>query len=227
MWSRTVITTLRSGANFPGISYRSLFSTTHFPTPRRNFHRFSKKIDPKGKAVFITGCDTGTGYDLAIRLRNYGFYVYSGCLDPESPGGQRLHSCTKLEKGRLCVVPCDVTKWKEVQACSETVSKDIGERDLELWAVVNNAGVSILSEFEWVPMEQYEVSIWFLRILSSDRLQNVLTIFFVLILQEMMDVNCMGSVRVVKAFLPLLRESRGRLIIIASLAGKSSISKNC
>ncbi|GAV06758.1 hypothetical protein RvY_16692 [Ramazzottius varieornatus] len=34
----------------------------------------------------------------------------------------------------------------------------------------------------------------------------------------MIDVNCMGSIRVVKAFLPLLREARGRLIIMASLA---------
>lgn len=42
------------------------------------------------------------------------------------------------------------------------------------------------------------------------------------LLQKMMDVNAVGSVRVMKAFIPMLRESAGRIVIVASLSGKPS-----
>ena len=36
--------------------------------------------NPQGRAVFITGCDTGFGNDLARRLDELGFKVFAGCL---------------------------------------------------------------------------------------------------------------------------------------------------
>ncbi|EEC10383.1 estradiol 17-beta-dehydrogenase, putative [Ixodes scapularis] len=65
----------------------------------------------------------------------------------------------------------------------------------DLWAVVCNAGVNLFLEFEW--MSQRDVS-W------------------------MFDVNVHGTVRVVRAFLPLLRRSRGRLVLVSSYAGKNA-----
>lgn len=56
------------------------------------------------------------------------------------------------------VLQCDVTKWNEVLHSSELVAQEISDLNLELWAIVNNAGVCVLSEFEWIPLEQYEVS---------------------------------------------------------------------
>lgn len=35
----------------------------------------------------------------------------------------------------------------------------------------------------------------------------------------MLEVNTLGTVRVTKAFLPLLRESQGRVVCVASMAG--------
>jgi short-subunit dehydrogenase len=61
------------------------------------------------------------------------------------------------------------------------------------WALVNNAGIATFQEIEWCSVTQF---------------------------QQIMDVNVIGVVRVTKAFLPLLREGEGRVINVASLAGK-------
>ncbi|XP_031313852.1 17-beta-hydroxysteroid dehydrogenase type 2 isoform X2 [Camelus dromedarius] len=62
-----------------------------------------------------------------------------------------------------------------------------------LWAVVNNAGIfSYPADGELTPMTEYK---------------------------RCMAVNFFGTVEVTKAFLPLLRKSKGRLVNISSLAG--------
>ena len=45
------------------------------------------RIDPRGRGVFITGCDTGFGHDLAIKLDKLGFTVFAGCLVPSKYAG--------------------------------------------------------------------------------------------------------------------------------------------
>ncbi|KAH9380040.1 hypothetical protein HPB48_006144 [Haemaphysalis longicornis] len=62
-------------------------------------------------------------------------------------------------------------------------------RFAELWAVVANAGMMTSGLIEWMTMA------------------SITRIF---------DVNVFGVVRVVKKFLPLLRKSRGRAVIVAS-----------
>lgn len=63
----------------------------------------------------------------------------------------------------------------------------------ELWAVVNNAGISKGFDIEMTSIEKIE---------------------------EVLDVNLMGTIRVTKTFLPLLKKSKGRVINIGSAAGK-------
>ena len=40
------------------------------------------RVSSQGRAVFITGCDTGFGHGLAHRLDRLGFKVFAGCLAP-------------------------------------------------------------------------------------------------------------------------------------------------
>ena len=54
----------------------------------------------------------------------------------------------------------------------------------ELWGLVNNAGLNFLGDIELVTMRQYE---------------------------RIINVNALGMVRVTKAFLPLLRQSKGKV----------------
>jgi 3-hydroxybutyrate dehydrogenase len=59
---------------------------------------------------------------------------------------------------------------------------------------VNNAGIVTVGDMEWM---------------TEDAMKKIF------------DVNTFGPVRVTKAFLPLLRISRGRVVIVSSLAGMS------
>lgn len=62
-----------------------------------------------------------------------------------------------------------------------------------LWAVVANAGIFEFKEFEWfTPAE----------------------------ISRTLDINVLGVSRTAQTFLPLLREGRGRLLIVSSYAGK-------
>lgn len=67
-----------------------------------------------------------------------------------------------------------------------------------LWGVVNNAGI-----------------------LGGLGPLEMLTIAHV---EECVDVNLYGMIRVTKAFLPLLRKSRGRIVNASSMVGRSAFS---
>ncbi len=41
---------------------------------------FCPSLQVKGKAVLITGCDSGFGHELAKHLHKLGFTVFAGCL---------------------------------------------------------------------------------------------------------------------------------------------------
>ena len=58
---------------------------------------------------------------------------------------------------------------------------------------MNNAGIGIGGEVEWSSVE---------------------------ICKKTMEVNAIGPYRVSKAFLPLLRKSQGRIVIVVSFLGK-------
>ena len=62
-----------------------------------------------------------------------------------------------------------------------------------LWCIVNNAGIAMITESEWCSMKTY---------------------------QRHLDVNLLAPIRVSKVFLPIVRQARGRIVNMASLAGK-------
>ncbi|XP_041363765.1 17-beta-hydroxysteroid dehydrogenase type 6-like [Gigantopelta aegis] len=150
-----------------------------------------ERVDPSNKAVFITGCDSGFGHNLSIRLDRLGYTVFAGCLMPDREGAQQLKEATS---DRLHIVAVDVTNDWQVREAQKYVKENIGDK--ALWAVVNNAGVAVFTEIEWCSVEQFE---------------------------RVMDVNVFGVVRVTKAFLPLIRSSKGRVVNVASLAGRFTL----
>lgn len=62
-----------------------------------------------------------------------------------------------------------------------------------LWGLVNNAGTCYLAEIELTPE----------------------TVF-----RKVLEVNLMGAIRMTKTFLPLIRQSKGRIVNTSSLSGK-------
>jgi NAD(P)-dependent dehydrogenase (short-subunit alcohol dehydrogenase family) len=62
--------------------------------------------------------------------------------------------------------------------------------------LVNNAGIAIAIPLEFIPLEE---------------------------LKRQLDVNVIGQVAVAQAFLPHLRRSRGRVVFVGSIAGRSAL----
>ncbi|XP_016053404.1 PREDICTED: estradiol 17-beta-dehydrogenase 2 [Miniopterus natalensis] len=92
---------------------------------------------------------------------------------------------------RFSVLQLDVTNSQQIKEAYSKVVQKVQNRGL--WAVVNNAGIlGLPTDGELIPMAHYK---------------------------RCMDVNFFGAVEVTKAFLPLLRKSKGRLVNISSIGG--------
>uniref|UniRef100_A0A671N3G9 Zgc:113142 n=1 Tax=Sinocyclocheilus anshuiensis TaxID=1608454 RepID=A0A671N3G9_9TELE len=115
------------------------------------FHAENGLSDGFGRAVLITGCDSGFGHHLAKKLDRMGFTVFAGCLCPEGPGAQSL-----VEEGsdRIKVLKLDVTKDEDVSLAKDFVQANLPEKGL--YAVVNNAGISDWGETEWSTAKDFQ-----------------------------------------------------------------------
>ncbi|KAM4693824.1 retinol dehydrogenase 7-like [Discoglossus pictus] len=109
-------------------------------------------LDPEGRAVLITGCDSGFGNLLARKLQHLGFTVFATCLFPDGEGAQSLIKDSFPD--RLKVIRLDVTSDKEMAEAKQYVQSNLPEKGL--WGIVNNAGISMWGHSEWHSMEQYK-----------------------------------------------------------------------
>ncbi|XP_050416527.2 11-beta-hydroxysteroid dehydrogenase type 2 isoform X1 [Patella vulgata] len=95
---------------------------------------------------------------------------------------------------RLQTVQLDVRDTMQIDLAVKEVTSALGNN--KLWGIVNNAGICYIGNVEMMTVED---------------------------MQKIMAVNYFGPVNICKAFLPLLRRSKGRLVNIASNAGLAPI----
>nr|XP_020662112.1 retinol dehydrogenase 7-like isoform X1 [Pogona vitticeps] len=101
------------------------------------------------KYVFITGCDSGFGNQLARQLDTQGMQVLAACLTQK--GTEDLEKATS---GRLKTTILDVTSTESVAAATKWVKGCVGDKGL--WGLVNNAGVAIpTAPNEWLTKEDF------------------------------------------------------------------------
>ncbi|XP_063149820.1 retinol dehydrogenase 16-like [Candoia aspera] len=101
------------------------------------------------KYVFITGCDTGFGNQLARQLDARGLRVLAACLTLE--GAERLE---KVTSNRLKTILLDVTSTERVAAAAEWVKTCVGNKGL--WGLVNNAGTAFpLAPNQWLTKDDF------------------------------------------------------------------------
>jgi len=95
---------------------------------------------------------------------------------------------------RVVPLQLDVANESSVNSCAEKIKQYLANKSgSKLRGVVNNAGILVTpGPFEWTPLESY---------------------------RRMMEVNIIGSAAVTKSVLPLIRESQGRIVLVASIAG--------
>ncbi|XP_060098858.1 D-beta-hydroxybutyrate dehydrogenase, mitochondrial-like [Heteronotia binoei] len=151
-----------------------------------------RPLPVEGKAVLITGCDKGFGHALAMHLHAKGFTVFAGCLllDRGGDGARELES---LGPERMTVLQLNVCSNQEVEHALEVVQKSLKRPEQGLWGLVNNAGVASFGDVEFTSLEKY---------------------------QAVADVNLWGTIRMTKAFLPLIRRAKGRVINMSSMLGR-------
>ena len=91
--------------------------------------------------------------------------------------------------GELDPIFMDVTDQSSIEAAKGHVSEAVGEAGLA--GLVNNSGVAFTSPLEFVPINE---------------------------LRWLFDVNFFGLLAVTQAFLPMLRQKRGRIVNISSIS---------
>ena len=141
----------------------------------------------RSKSVVITGASSGLGRAAAIHLSELGYRVFAG-VRTESSAAEL--SAVPPSTGELIPVMLDVTDATSIARAGELVEHECG--DTGLWAVVNNAGISISAPLECVPMD---------------------------VMRTQLETNVVGALAVSQRFLPLLRASGGRIVNVSSGIG--------
>ena len=100
----------------------------------------------------------------------------------------------KAGSDRLVPLELDVTDLITIQKSQAFVSDATKEQGL--FGLINNAGIAVAAPLEAVPI--------------SD-------------LRHQLEVNVIGQVAVTQAFLPLIRQARGRIINMGSIAGRAAM----
>jgi NAD(P)-dependent dehydrogenase (short-subunit alcohol dehydrogenase family) len=140
--------------------------------------------------AFVTGADRGLGLALTTRLLAKGWRVFAGQAMPAWPALATL-AAQNLEC--LVLVPLDVSDDDSVHAAAQAVMKVVSRVDL----LINNAGVTSPTQDRTIrePQDYSEM-------------------------RRIYDVNSLGPLRIVTAFLPLTDKSTlRRLCFVSSEAG--------
>ena len=104
----------------------------------------SPNVNPQGKYVLISGCDTGFGHTLAITLDQQGFNVLAGVYSATNQ--------TSLEQklsSRATVFCLDITQPAQIEDAYQLVKSKTNT----LYALVNNAGIDQDGLIDWISLD--------------------------------------------------------------------------
>ena len=162
--------------------------------------------------VLSTGCDSGFGQRLVRDARASGFNVVAACYmeqGQESLATNNASSPTKNDStqekealmnhsmGDLITVVADLTTAHGITKVVEAVKAAV--KDQELWAIVNNAGICLPGNVHWMQPESY---------------------------YQTFEVNFFAPVKLTYELLPLLKESKGRVVNVTSVDGFIPLPSN-
>jgi NAD(P)-dependent dehydrogenase (short-subunit alcohol dehydrogenase family) len=139
--------------------------------------------------LLITGANRGLGYEITAEALERGHAVIAGVRNP-SKANERLETLIAKHGERLSIVQLDVTD----EAGLAALASQMKQEGRTLGAIINNAAVLLARETHIENLDMDDVSRTF-------------------------EINLYGPMRVVKHFLPLLKEKDAAVINISSEAG--------
>ena len=162
------------------------------------------KTDPfRENVCIVTGASSGIGRELALLLADQG-----ALLVLVARNERRLHStaeaCRRLG-GRSLVLPADVKDEAQCRQLVEETVREYGRID----TLINNAGISMMASFEDVA----DLAV----------MRSLVTETSIDVDRRIMEVNYYGSVYCTHYALPYLLKTRGRIVGVSSLAGKTGV----
>ncbi|KAI8807170.1 hypothetical protein BJ742DRAFT_813692 [Cladochytrium replicatum] len=152
---------------------------------------FSKRWNPRGKVILITGASGGLGKFVALRYAAQGARL-ALCARRVSELENVAAECRAKGAASVNIYATDVASDDSVRTLVESLTKDFGVLD----CAVLNAGISMAE---------------FLREFPADQGMEVA--------KKMMDVNYLGCVGCTVRALPLLKKGDGRIGVISSQVG--------
>ena len=140
--------------------------------------------------AFVTGADRGLGLAFCAGLLARNWRVFAGQYLPE---WHELKELSEQYPELLEIIPLDVSSLESAQASAQSVASETEYIDL----LINNAGVN-------TPTKERKIS-------ESQDYDEI---------HRMYNINAVGPLRVVEAFLPLVaRGNLKRLAFVSSEAG--------
>jgi len=137
------------------------------------------------RSVLITGASTGIGRATALRLDSAGWKVFAGVRKEDDAEALR-----QAGSARLAPLILDVTDAEQIAAAAQRVG---AEAQGGLSGLVNNAGISVASPLETIPIDDF---------------------------RRQIEVNLTGQVAMTQALLPQIREASGRIVFLSSIGGR-------
>lgn len=141
-----------------------------------------------GEGVLVTGCSSGIGRQTAITLAKHGFVVFATVRKEADAENLRNLSIPNLEP----VCPLDLTDLGHIANVAKLVADKLSRRGKKgLYALINNAGGGSPSPIELMDLDMFRIEL---------------------------KTRVLGSVALVQAFLPLIRQVNGRIVWIMTPA---------
>ena len=141
-----------------------------------------------GRGVLITGCSSGIGRATAIKLGERGFTVFATVRKEADAENLRNLKVPNL----VPVCPVDLTNLDDITNAAKVVADELDRRGMKgLYALINNAGGGSPAPVEVIGLDQF---------------------------QRELQTRILGSVAMVQAFLPLIRQAGGRIIWVMTPA---------
>eukprot|EP01116_Phalansterium_solitarium_P009093 TRINITY_DN23113_c0_g1_i1.p1 TRINITY_DN23113_c0_g1~~TRINITY_DN23113_c0_g1_i1.p1 ORF type:complete len:334 (-),score=54.27 TRINITY_DN23113_c0_g1_i1:136-1137(-) len=157
---------------------------------RRALHRPALRAVRADESVLITGAGTGIGAACAAYLVDVAGFRVYAGVLSEAEG-IALRATVKHPE-LLVPLVLDVTNQEHIDSAVKTVTAASGGRGL--FGLLSNAGIISLQG----PVERTELAVF----------------------RRVMEVNYLGAVAVTKAFLPLIKQAGGRILILSSMGGR-------